>query len=72
MRGMETKVVSSLENFHNLDFVSYLTQREASEIDEILMGPLGFSVDQLMVDEILSLSFIFFLIFFFLTFLFLF
>lgn len=31
------------------DSISYLTQREAAEIDEILMGPLGFSVDQLMV-----------------------
>lgn len=29
--------------------VTYLTQREAAEIDELLMGPLGFSVDQLMV-----------------------
>ncbi|XP_050241170.1 uncharacterized protein LOC126690079 [Quercus robur] len=33
----------------NLDSISYLTQREAAEIDEILMGPLGFSIDQLMV-----------------------
>lgn len=33
----------------NPDSISYLTQREAAEIDEILMGPLGFSVDQLMV-----------------------
>lgn len=30
--------------------VTYLTQREAAEIDETLMGPLGFSVDQLMVS----------------------
>lgn len=36
--------------------VSYLTQREASEIDENLMGPLGFSVDQLMVGGILYTS----------------
>ncbi|BBG95821.1 pyridoxin/pyrodoxamine 5'-phosphate oxidase [Prunus dulcis] len=34
--------------------ISYLTQREAAEIDEILMGPLGFSVDQLM--ELAGLS----------------
>lgn len=34
--------------------VSYLTQREAAEIDEELMGPLGFSVDQLM--ELAGLS----------------
>lgn len=30
--------------------ISYLSQREAAEVDEILMGPLGFSVDQLMVS----------------------
>ncbi|KAB1203879.1 Pyridoxine/pyridoxamine 5'-phosphate oxidase 1, chloroplastic [Morella rubra] len=36
------------------DSISYLTQREAAEIDEILMGPLGFSVDQLM--ELAGLS----------------
>lgn len=29
--------------------VTYLSQRDAAEIDEQLMGPLGFSVDQLMV-----------------------
>ncbi|KAL1541538.1 Pyridoxine/pyridoxamine 5'-phosphate oxidase 1, chloroplastic [Salvia divinorum] len=34
--------------------VSYLNQREAAEVDEILMGPLGFSVDQLM--ELAGLS----------------
>ncbi|XP_027356555.1 pyridoxine/pyridoxamine 5'-phosphate oxidase 1, chloroplastic isoform X1 [Abrus precatorius] len=34
--------------------VTYLTQREAAEIDESLMGPLGFSVDQLM--ELAGLS----------------
>ncbi|PKA59496.1 Pyridoxine/pyridoxamine 5'-phosphate oxidase 1, chloroplastic [Apostasia shenzhenica] len=34
--------------------VSYISQREATEIDEILMGPLGFSVDQLM--ELAGLS----------------
>ncbi|KAK4571860.1 hypothetical protein RGQ29_030316 [Quercus rubra] len=38
----------------NPDSISYLTQREAAEIDEILMGPLGFSVDQLM--ELAGLS----------------
>ncbi|KAJ7958949.1 NAD(P)H-hydrate epimerase [Quillaja saponaria] len=36
------------------DTVSYLTQREAAEIDENLMGPLGFSVNQLM--ELAGLS----------------
>lgn len=34
----------------NQGSISYLTQREAAEIDETLMGPLGFSVDQLMVS----------------------
>ncbi|XP_020586765.1 pyridoxine/pyridoxamine 5'-phosphate oxidase 1, chloroplastic [Phalaenopsis equestris] len=34
--------------------VSYLSQKEAAEIDEILMGSLGFSVDQLM--ELAGLS----------------
>ncbi|KAI4339753.1 hypothetical protein MLD38_024661 [Melastoma candidum] len=34
--------------------VSYLTQKEAAAIDEELMGPLGFSVDQLM--ELAGLS----------------
>lgn len=38
----------------NPDSISYLGQREAAEIDEILMGPLGFSVDQLM--ELAGLS----------------
>ncbi|XP_062078058.1 pyridoxine/pyridoxamine 5'-phosphate oxidase 1, chloroplastic isoform X3 [Humulus lupulus] len=38
----------------NSDSISYLTQRQAAEIDETLMGPLGFSVDQLM--ELAGLS----------------
>ncbi|KAK9270535.1 hypothetical protein L1049_026116 [Liquidambar formosana] len=46
---MGDRGVSSLQ-----DSVTYLTQREAAEIDEILMGPLGFSVDQLM--ELAGLS----------------
>jgi NAD(P)H-hydrate epimerase len=33
--------------------VTHLTQRDAVEIDEQLMGPLGFSVDQLMVSQLL-------------------
>ncbi|XP_022768407.1 pyridoxine/pyridoxamine 5'-phosphate oxidase 1, chloroplastic isoform X5 [Durio zibethinus] len=44
-------MASSLQN---QDSISYLTQREAAEIDETLMGPLGFSVDQLM--ELAGLS----------------
>jgi hypothetical protein len=31
--------------------VTHLSQRDAAEIDQQLMGPLGFSVDQLMVSE---------------------
>ncbi|GMY07002.1 pyridoxine/pyridoxamine 5'-phosphate oxidase 1, chloroplastic isoform X1 [Fagus crenata] len=38
----------------NPDSISYLNQREAADIDEILMGPLGFSIDQLM--ELAGLS----------------
>ncbi|XP_022941315.1 pyridoxine/pyridoxamine 5'-phosphate oxidase 1, chloroplastic isoform X2 [Cucurbita moschata] len=38
----------------NRESISYLTQKEAAEVDEILMGPLGFSVDQLM--ELAGLS----------------
>lgn len=47
-----------MANF-NADSVTYLTQREAAEIDETLMGPLGFSVDQLMVFLSFSLFFSF-------------
>jgi len=38
-----------MSNFDS-DSVTYLKQQEAVEIDETLMGPLGFSVDQLMVS----------------------
>lgn len=37
-----------------MESISYLSQREAAEVDETLMGPLGFSVDQLM--ELAGLS----------------
>lgn len=47
-------MVDKLESLQNPEKISYLTQREAAEIDEILMGPLGFSVDQLM--ELAGLS----------------
>ena len=40
-------MASSLQNQGS---ISYLSQREAAEVDETLMGPLGFSVDQLMVS----------------------
>ncbi|XP_020211966.1 pyridoxine/pyridoxamine 5'-phosphate oxidase 1, chloroplastic isoform X2 [Cajanus cajan] len=46
-------LAQSMANF-DADSVTYLTQREAAEIDETLMGPLGFSVDQLM--ELAGLS----------------
>ncbi|VFQ95676.1 unnamed protein product [Cuscuta campestris] len=48
---MATKV-DSIQ--HDPACISYLRQREAAEIDELLMGPLGFSVDQLM--ELAGLS----------------
>ncbi|XP_021283999.1 pyridoxine/pyridoxamine 5'-phosphate oxidase 1, chloroplastic isoform X2 [Herrania umbratica] len=44
-------MASSLQNQGS---ITYLTQREAAEIDEVLMGPLGFGVDQLM--ELAGLS----------------
>lgn len=40
--------------FMEMESISYLSQREAAAIDEELMGPLGFSVDQLM--ELAGLS----------------
>ncbi|KAM6553444.1 hypothetical protein CsatB_014206 [Cannabis sativa] len=51
--GRELRTVSP-ESMSNPDSISYLTQRQAAEIDETLMGPLGFSVDQLM--ELAGLS----------------
>ncbi|GAQ89473.1 putative pyridoxin (pyrodoxamine) 5'-phosphate oxidase [Klebsormidium nitens] len=56
-----TQAVSTSEKGANMAFqaasepdISYLTQKEAAAIDEELMGPLGFSVDQLM--ELAGLS----------------
>ncbi|KDP41449.1 hypothetical protein JCGZ_15856 [Jatropha curcas] len=43
-----------MQSIQNPESISYLRQREAAEIDEMLMGPLGFSVDQLM--ELAGLS----------------
>ncbi|KAF4378325.1 hypothetical protein G4B88_015896 [Cannabis sativa] len=51
--GRELRTVSP-KSMSNPDSISYLTQRQAAEIDETLMGPLGFSVDQLM--ELAGLS----------------
>ncbi|KAL4558996.1 hypothetical protein LXL04_031126 [Taraxacum kok-saghyz] len=47
-------MASNIKVVQNPDSISYLNQREAAEVDEILMGPLGFSVDQLM--ELAGLS----------------
>ncbi|XP_058072420.1 uncharacterized protein LOC131221240 [Magnolia sinica] len=46
---MSNRMVSSLKNMQNPGNISNLSQREAAETDKILMGPLSFSVDQLMV-----------------------
>ncbi|KAI8016503.1 hypothetical protein LOK49_LG05G03066 [Camellia lanceoleosa] len=54
VRGMASRAVSSLQSLNSWDSISYLSQREAAEIDDILMGPLGFSVVQLM--ELAGLS----------------
>lgn len=51
---MTSRMVSSLQSIEKSDAISYLSQKEAAEVDEILMGPLGFSVDQLMASEFLS------------------
>lgn len=51
---MATNAVHSLEHMHDPETISYLSQADAAAIDELLMGPLGFSVDQLM--ELAGLS----------------
>ncbi|XP_024012342.1 pyridoxine/pyridoxamine 5'-phosphate oxidase 1, chloroplastic isoform X2 [Eutrema salsugineum] len=51
---LQTFSTKSEPNMQDSGSVSYLTQREAAEIDETLMGPLGFTVDQLM--ELAGLS----------------
>ncbi|KAK6940218.1 putative Pyridoxamine 5'-phosphate oxidase [Dillenia turbinata] len=51
---MGEKMVASLESMQASESVSYLTQKQAADVDEELMGPLGFSVDQLM--ELAGLS----------------
>ncbi|KAL0711644.1 hypothetical protein Bca4012_018622 [Brassica carinata] len=51
LRTLSTKSIPIMQDSTS---VSYLSQREAAEIDETLMGPLGFSVDQLM--ELAGLS----------------
>ncbi|XP_021599912.1 pyridoxine/pyridoxamine 5'-phosphate oxidase 1, chloroplastic isoform X2 [Manihot esculenta] len=48
------KATRVMQSMTSPESISYLTQRDAAEIDEILMGPLGFSVDQLM--ELAGLS----------------
>ncbi|CAL5204625.1 unnamed protein product [Lathyrus oleraceus] len=56
IRSFSTTFTSSCKAMANFDSdsVTYLKQQEAAEIDETLMGPLGFSVDQLM--ELAGLS----------------
>ncbi|XP_059071493.1 uncharacterized protein LOC131062988 [Cryptomeria japonica] len=51
---MGTKVIQSLKHIHDPELISYISQMDAAAIDELLMGPLGFSVDQLM--ELAGLS----------------
>ncbi|MCO5549116.1 hypothetical protein L7F22_002582 [Adiantum nelumboides] len=46
--------VDVLRHLHDPESLSYLSQSEATAIDEELMGPLGFSIDQLM--ELAGLS----------------
>ncbi|XP_027123242.1 pyridoxine/pyridoxamine 5'-phosphate oxidase 1, chloroplastic isoform X1 [Coffea arabica] len=53
-RSYQIRGMTSLQGVQDPETVSYLRQSEAAEIDEILMGPLGFSVDQLM--ELAGLS----------------
>ncbi|KAL8226298.1 hypothetical protein R6Q59_000154 [Mikania micrantha] len=47
-------MANNIKVVQNPDTISYLNQREAAEVDEILVGPLGFSVDRLM--ELVGLS----------------
>ncbi|KAH7373350.1 hypothetical protein KP509_17G051300 [Ceratopteris richardii] len=47
-------VIDTLHHLHDPDSLSYLSQAEASAIDEELMGSMGFSIDQLM--ELAGLS----------------
>ncbi|KAG7612461.1 Pyridoxine 5'-phosphate oxidase dimerization C-terminal [Arabidopsis suecica] len=54
LRTLCTKVIIPNMQDSGSPPLSYLTQREAAEIDETLMGPLGFSIDQLM--ELAGLS----------------
>ncbi|KAJ4850275.1 Pyridoxine/pyridoxamine 5'-phosphate oxidase 1, chloroplastic [Turnera subulata] len=51
IRSFTTSIQSTMQRPES---ISYLAQREAAEVDEILMGPFGFSVDQLM--ELAGLS----------------
>ncbi|CAL0305586.1 unnamed protein product [Lupinus luteus] len=53
-RALSTNFTGTQQAMASFDSFSYLTQREAVEVDESLMGPLGFSVDQLM--ELAGLS----------------
>lgn len=47
------------QSLKDADTISYLSQAEATAIDEVLMGELGFSIDQLMVKLQTHISAIF-------------
>ncbi|KAK4486089.1 hypothetical protein RD792_008757 [Penstemon davidsonii] len=53
-RKYSSNSITEVKSMASPKSISYLNQREAAEIDELLMGPLGFSVDQLM--ELAGLS----------------
>lgn len=42
--------------------ISYVSQQEAIEIDQMLMGPIGFTVDQLMVSSLNFCLFMYYLL----------
>lgn len=52
---MESKVDSIEQN--GVEIMSYLTQVQATELDELLTGPLGFTVYQLMVSVFIIIFF---------------
>ncbi|RWR92479.1 pyridoxine/pyridoxamine 5'-phosphate oxidase 1, chloroplastic isoform X1 [Cinnamomum micranthum f. kanehirae] len=53
---MADRVSSSVDKSQNSVTISYLSQREAVEIQDLLTGTLGFSIDQLMELEGLSVA----------------
>ncbi|XXG86501.1 hypothetical protein AAC387_Pa11g1384 [Persea americana] len=53
---MADRVSSSVDKSQSSGTISYLSQREAVEIQDLLTGTLGFSIDQLMELEGLSVA----------------